>query len=82
LRARIAGAYGHLCNCQAAALLTTIAHPGLRQVVAAHLSEKTNTPADVARVLGASVTTPWSIATQHTPSPWYVLDVRRLAAWS
>jgi len=74
LRARIASAYGHLSNPQAAALLTAVAHPGLRRVVAAHLSEKTNTPAEVANVLGASVTTPWSIATQHTPSPWFVVD--------
>jgi phosphoribosyl 1,2-cyclic phosphodiesterase len=44
LKQRIAGDYGHLSNVQAAELLQTIAHQGLRHVVAAHLSEQNNHP--------------------------------------
>ncbi len=44
LKQRIAGGYGHLSNMQAANLLRTISHQGLRHVVAAHLSEQNNRP--------------------------------------
>ncbi len=49
---RIAGDYGHLSNAQAAALLGRLVHGGLRHVVAAHLSERTNTPERVWQLLG------------------------------
>ncbi|NBQ88585.1 MAG: MBL fold metallo-hydrolase [Betaproteobacteria bacterium] len=39
LKARVGGLWGHLSNAQAAQLLAELAHPGLRHVVAAHLSE-------------------------------------------
>jgi phosphoribosyl 1,2-cyclic phosphodiesterase len=48
LKRRILGPYGHLDNTAAAALLARIAGPGLRHVVAAHLSEHNNAP-DLAR---------------------------------
>lgn len=45
LKRRILGSHGHLSNSAAAALLTRLRHDGLRTVVAAHLSERNNTPA-------------------------------------
>jgi phosphoribosyl 1,2-cyclic phosphodiesterase len=45
LKARIASDHGHLSNPQSAALLRRCLHPGLQQVVAAHLSERNNRPA-------------------------------------
>jgi len=51
LKQRISGGYGHLSNAQAADLLQSISHKGLRYVVAAHLSEQNNHPELVRRVL-------------------------------
>ena len=48
LQARVGGQYGHLNNAQAAAFLRRIDHGRLRHLVAAHLSEKNNSP-DLAR---------------------------------
>jgi phosphoribosyl 1,2-cyclic phosphodiesterase len=48
LQRRISGGHGHLSNDAAARLAAAVAHPGLRHVVLAHLSEQNNTP-DVAR---------------------------------
>jgi phosphoribosyl 1,2-cyclic phosphodiesterase len=45
LKQRIRGDRGHLSNDQAAALLVQLCHPGLKQVVLAHLSEHNNSPA-------------------------------------
>lgn len=45
LKERIGGGYGHLANDAAAALLAAVDRSRLRHVVAAHLSEKNNTPA-------------------------------------
>lgn len=44
LKRRIGGPLGHLSNAQAAQALTQLQHSGLRQVVAAHLSERNNRP--------------------------------------
>ena len=44
LKQRIRGGRGHLSNDQAAELLLALCHPGLKQVVLAHLSEHNNTP--------------------------------------
>ncbi len=44
VRARIAGAGGHLSNRQTAELLTELCHPHLGLVVLAHLSERCNAP--------------------------------------
>lgn len=52
LKQRIAGAYGHLSNAQAADFLAAIQHDGLQYVVAAHLSEQNNHPSDVLTELG------------------------------
>lgn len=59
LKARIAGPHGHLDNGSAAGILAACRHSELRHVVAAHLSERNNTPALAAQalagVLGCSV---------------------------
>lgn len=44
VRARIGGPHGHLCNETAGQILGAVVHGGLRHVVAAHLSERNNTP--------------------------------------
>jgi phosphoribosyl 1,2-cyclic phosphodiesterase len=54
LKARIAGDRGHLSNLQAAALLESVRHDGLRFVIAAHLSRSNNRP-DLARAALAAV---------------------------
>lgn len=58
LKARIGGRYGHLSNDTAAQILAACLHPGLRHVVAAHLSRENNRPdlalAALAAVSGAS----------------------------
>ncbi len=54
LKDRISGRYGHLSNQQAAHLLSRIAHPGLKRVVAAHLSIENNTPQLVKAELAAA----------------------------
>ncbi len=51
LKRRIAGAYGHLENGEAAALLRRIDAQRLRHVVAAHLSEENNRPELARRAL-------------------------------
>jgi phosphoribosyl 1,2-cyclic phosphodiesterase len=45
LKRRILGSHGHLSNAAAADLLQRCRHTGLASVVAAHLSERNNTPA-------------------------------------
>ncbi len=76
LRARIAGPYGHLSNAQAEQLLRCIDQHQLRWLTAAHLSEKTNTPAHVhaclERVLAGHVE--HYIAARALASPWFDLD--------
>lgn len=52
VRARIAGAGGHLSNRQTAELLAELCHPHLGLVVLAHMSERCNTP-DAARQAAA-----------------------------
>lgn len=72
LRERIAGPYGHLSNVQASAMLEQLDLSQLRTLVAAHLSEKTNSPALVAACLRERVPAHarWHIAKQHEPLPW------------
>jgi phosphoribosyl 1,2-cyclic phosphodiesterase len=45
LKARIGGRLGHLANDTAAQILSACVHDGLTHLVAAHLSERNNTPA-------------------------------------
>lgn len=44
LKQRIKGAEGHLSNEQAAAVISQIAHPALKNIILAHLSEQNNNP--------------------------------------
>ncbi len=44
LKQRVGGKYGHLSNATAAQIATALRHPGLRTVVAAHLSRQNNRP--------------------------------------
>ena len=53
LKQRVGGPWGHLANDAAAALAAALQPRGLRQVVAAHLSEQNNRPELVQRALSA-----------------------------
>lgn len=44
LKRRIGGKYGHLSNAAAGAIAQSLAHEGLKHLVAAHLSEQNNRP--------------------------------------
>lgn len=55
LKARIAGQRGHLANDTAAQILAACKHAGLKQLVAAHLSERNNRPALAREALSAVV---------------------------
>lgn len=54
LKARIGGRLGHLSNGVAAQILAATTHPGLRRVVAAHLSERNNSPSLACAALAAA----------------------------
>ena len=51
LKRRVGGLYGHLSNLAAAGIVSKVMHPGLKQIVAAHLSEQNNHPTLVQGVL-------------------------------
>jgi phosphoribosyl 1,2-cyclic phosphodiesterase len=55
LKRRVAGAWGHLANSAAAAVALTLQSSGLRQVVAAHLSEQNNRPELARAALAAAL---------------------------
>jgi hypothetical protein len=68
---------GHLSNEAASELLAGVVHPGLRQVVLAHLSEKNNHP-ELARMhaeqaLAGSAAVRLAVASQHEPTALYQL---------
>ncbi|WP_397409123.1 MBL fold metallo-hydrolase [Polaromonas sp.] len=44
LKRRVGGMYGHLSNAAASEIARSVAHGGLRQLVAAHLSQQNNRP--------------------------------------
>jgi phosphoribosyl 1,2-cyclic phosphodiesterase len=76
LKQRIRSRTGHLANHETGCLLADILHPGLEQVVLAHLSETNNRPekalADVStRLSGAPVRL--TAASQDIPSPLLTL---------
>ena len=77
LKRRILGSHGHLSNGCAAELLAQCLHPGLRHVLAAHLSERNNSPALAAAALaGLMDSVQFSVASQASGSAW--LDLGRL----
>lgn len=76
LKRRILGSHGHLSNASAAELLGQCLHAGLQHVVAAHLSERNNSPALAAAALadvlgchGDEI----AVASQADGSPWFEL---------
>ncbi|AVO42196.1 MBL fold metallo-hydrolase [Simplicispira suum] len=73
LKRRIGGTHGHLANTAAAAVLAAVSHSGLRQVVAAHLSERNNRP-ELVRTLFAQTlgwdTSAIEIADPARGTPW------------
>ncbi|HEC17131.1 MAG TPA: MBL fold metallo-hydrolase [Sedimenticola sp.] len=76
LRARVGGRLGHLNNRQAADLLRRIDHGRLRHLVAAHLSEKNNTPELAAEALlsvSASLEARVTVSTQDETTGWLEL---------
>lgn len=72
LKRRIGGEYGHLSNTQAESLLNRVDLNRLQHFVAAHLSEKTNTPEHVATCLARCLPqhVRHHIADQAAGSPW------------
>jgi phosphoribosyl 1,2-cyclic phosphodiesterase len=78
LKQRIRSRTGHLSNRESCRLLDDILHPGLEQVVLAHLSETNNTPgkalAEVAPLL-AGTSIRLTAASQSLPSPLLSLSV-------
>lgn len=73
LKARIGGPWGHLANGTAARILEVCAHPGLRHVVAAHLSQQTNRP-ELAR---AALEAAWAGAAEGL----HLADAESGCAW-
>jgi phosphoribosyl 1,2-cyclic phosphodiesterase len=55
LKRRVGGAWGHLANEDAAAIAQALQPRGLKQVMAAHLSEQNNRADIVRRVLAAAL---------------------------
>lgn len=77
VKVRVAGDYGHLNNCQAANLLTRIDTTSLQHLVAAHISEKHNTPQLARHTLSAALGCPqdWiAVADQQSGIDWCELS--------
>ena len=76
LKRRVGGQHGHLSNAAAAEITRAVLHPGLKHLVAAHLSAQNNRPElaqealsqatgfnkDAIVVAGALTGTPWLLA--------------------
>jgi phosphoribosyl 1,2-cyclic phosphodiesterase len=77
LKARIGGRLGHLANDTSAQILAACLHSGLKHLVAAHLSERNNTPALAREALGAATGVPFAdivVADPASGCEW--LDLR------
>jgi len=73
LKRRVGGLYGHLANTATAGILQAVRHPGLRCVVAAHLSARNNVPALAQQALGAALDWPAEaiqVASPTTGTAW------------
>lgn len=81
LKRRIASSRGHLSNRQAAALIAQLAHPGLQQIVLAHLSAKNNSPQkaveSVSPVLASYPNARLTTADRHDPGPVFSFQIDR-----
>jgi phosphoribosyl 1,2-cyclic phosphodiesterase len=77
LQARVGGHYGHLNNLQAADFLRRIDHHRLRHLVAAHLSEKNNSPELARRALedvSDDLCDCLSLLLQDRASSWFAIS--------
>lgn len=77
LRARVAGAYGHLSNEQCADFIRRVKWPGLKHVSAGHISEKNNDRNLVAQVLAEAIGCPPQdvpLLSQDEMSDWVALN--------
>lgn len=76
LKQRVGGAWGHLANEAAADLLQRVMHADLKHVVAAHLSERNNTPElareSLRRVLGCQASD-IEVASPSDGTPWFTV---------
>lgn len=82
LKARIAGPLGHLSNPAAADLLERVAGPRLAHLVAMHLSERNNLPAEVRQLIEATLpghSASVRIAAQDEPIDWTEVPVASFA---
>jgi phosphoribosyl 1,2-cyclic phosphodiesterase len=73
LKQRVAGRFGHLCNADAAHLVSSLERSSLRHLIAAHLSQQNNKPALAAEALAgaAGCTSEWiGIASQDSGFDW------------
>lgn len=76
LKARVGSDFGHLNNHQAADLVSRLDHARLRWVVALHMSQQNNTPADVDSALAdvlANADFDFRQASQAVPTGWFEL---------
>ena len=81
LKARISGRLGHLNNLAAAQILARSQHAGLHHVVAAHLSERNNTPALARAALAEACGTTGEdilVADPHSGLPWLSLAWKQI----
>lgn len=67
LKRRVGGPFGHLANRVTADILRAVRHPGLRTVVAAHLSAKNNLPSIAQEALAPALG--WPVEAIHVASP-------------
>jgi len=77
VKARVGGAWGHLSNPQAADLLASLDTGALRHVVAAHLSERHNTPRWARQALATPLGCPQDeihVACQEAGTSWLDLN--------
>lgn len=77
VKARVASAYGHLSNAQAAACVGALRHGGLQWIMAMHVSERNNSREDVERALGSALdgrAMNFSIAEQDSAIGWIEIE--------
>ena len=68
LKRRVGGLYGHLANTATAEILRAVRHPGLRRVVAAHLSRQNNLPSLAQQALAPAMEWPAEAITVACPT--------------
>jgi phosphoribosyl 1,2-cyclic phosphodiesterase len=77
LKRRVGSDYGHLNNQQSALLLEEVKHENLKQVVAAHISEKNNCKTIVSQILERTLCglgTKFQVAEQGSETDWICLN--------